>query len=75
MIGFLKRLFKRWRCKHEHLTTLHNIHGDEINLSDGWRSWRQCDDCGILILDDYDEDPEVHQRTADYYNVRRNRIS
>ena len=41
----IKKIIKRFKCKHENLETITNIHGDAINMFNA-RSWRVCKDCG-----------------------------
>jgi len=41
----LKKLF----CKHKDQKHIRNIYGDEINISNGNRSWWKCLYCGKLI--------------------------
>ncbi len=48
----LKDFFKRLFCKHKHVCFIRNIHGDEINLVSGkktYRSWWKCVDCDKFV--------------------------
>jgi RNase P subunit RPR2 len=42
-------MFKRLFCKHDYVF-VRNIHGDEINLTNGKRSIWECKKCGKIKL-------------------------
>lgn len=48
----IKRKHRKWPifCSHVNLEFVRNIHGDEINLAGGNRSWWICKDCGKYFL-------------------------
>ena len=42
-------MFEKLKCKHEHLQTVSNIHGDAINFFKR-RSIVRCLDCGKIFI-------------------------
>ena len=42
-------MFEKLKCKHEHLQTISNIHGDAINFFKR-RSIVRCLDCGKIFI-------------------------
>lgn len=61
IISFLSRVF----CKHE-FAWYRNIHGDEINLAGGMRSWWTCRKCGKRIMRPYTHDPSAPYASSPY---------
>lgn len=66
-MNFIKRIIKRFKCKHEETTTITNFYGDAITHYD-CRSWRRCDNCGKIIKS-WDIDPKC-DRVNEWWHYR-----